>query len=132
MSPVFRRVLRVGVAASVAVLVLVCAGLVHHEGAAAQASEPTAHVTQAAPGAAGHESPARRDAPDDRCSLVELVACASTNGGTLVTLGLSALALLSVGARRRPLLQAHRLAVGAGAPRSRTAPLLSALCISRT
>ena len=136
MSPRFRRVFSVGIAVAVAVLVLVCVALVHHEGAAADRHE-AAHLAPAGVTTGGHGSTAPDHASGDRCSMVELVACARTSTSSLVGLVLlivgAMMAAMAVAIGVRPVVcRASLRRTGFAPPSFMTAPSLSALCISRT
>lgn len=134
MRPRFLRVLCAGITAAVAVLVLLCVMLVHHGGEAG-APAPAVHTVQ--PGGGGHGSSVPHEAPDDHCSVTDLVACVRTSSGamtSLVVLLLGALALAFVTATGRRL---RLVCLAAGPPSTapppaHTAPLLALLCISRT
>ena len=135
MSPPLRRLLRVGIAAVVAVLVFVCVALVHHEGGTAEPHE-MAHLTPSGLAIGGHGTTAPDQANGEHCALAGLVACARTSPSAPVGFVLPALgaliAFLAVARPARPVRRSSPWCAGVVLPQLTEAPSLSALCVSRT
>lgn len=149
MATPVRRVLSAVAAVAVAVLVLFCTALVHHDAV----STAGGHVEQAPARAlsmagdamtldamtvtsSGHV-PAGHDAPPSHCSMTDLVACVRNASGSssllqLVAVGIATLAVVGANAARRLSTGLAWLLFGGFAPPALAPPSLTTLCISRT
>ena len=149
MATPVRRVLSAAAAVAVAVLVLFCTALVHHDAVSTAAGHaeqvPTLALSMAGDAmtldpmtatSQGH-APARHDAPASHCSMTDLVACARNAGDPSMSLliaaaGLVVGALVTAKAGRRTSASPAALLVGAFSWPSLAPPSLTTLCISRT
>ena len=154
MATPVRRVLSAVAAVAVAVLVLFCTALVHHDAVGTAGG----HVEQAPARAlsmagdamtldamtldamtvtsSGHV-PAGHDAPPSHCSMTDLVACVRNASGSssllqLVAVGIATLAVVGANAARRSSTGLAWLLFGGFAPPALAPPSLTTLCISRT
>lgn len=127
-----RRALSIATAAAVAVLLLVCVSLVHHEDGAptaAPGSQPGVVANQ--PGSTSPEPTS-----GDHCAMSELVACVQVAASPAVALALLALTTLALALANagvvRPVRRTWVGAIGTDPPTLLAGPSLTALCISRT
>ena len=159
MATPVRRVLSAVAAVAVAVLVLFCTALVHHDAVGTAGG----HVEQAPARAlsmagdamtldamtldamtldamtvtsSGHV-PAGQDGPPSHCSMTDLVACVRNASGSssmlqLVAVGIATLAAVGANAARRSSTGLAWLLFGGFAPPALAPPSLTTLCISRT
>ncbi len=131
MSTRLRRVLSIVMAAAVAVLVMVCVSLVHHEGGSVD-SGAAAQRTSTGATAHGPGSTVPEPASGDHCSMSKVAACVQVGASPFVGVLLALVAFAVALVVPRPIRRAWPSTSSFGPPTLSVAPALTSLCISRT